>query len=243
MGVRAHRHGARARRIRRSRSSSITSRSATCSRRASASARTLGVADGSAIRFTGFVTPDASSPALDAVARRSRSRATNSIDKAITFAGASIPAAAKHVNLSTLTADGMISSRHRPHRLRSAVPLHEPHILQVAGPQNDPVGATLTIHEGVTLQMNGALIVGRSAARRRATSSSPAPRPSPSRSPRRRTPRPAATGRGSTSSAVSTTREEQDRPRADPLRRRRRGDPLQVNHSRRPLRRASSSAP
>ena len=119
----------------------------------------LGVADGSAIRFTGFVTPDASGPALDATAEIEIA-ATKSIAKAITLTGAPIPDGAKHVNLFTLAADGMVSVD--TDLVDFGLPyLYKNHlILQIAGPQNDPVGATLTIHEGVTLNMDGALIVG-----------------------------------------------------------------------------------
>jgi hypothetical protein len=119
----------------------------------------LGVADGSAIRFTGFVTPDASGPALDATAEVEIA-ASKSAAKAFTLTGAPIPDGAKHVNLITAAADGMVSTDTDlvdfglPYLYKNKL------IMQIAGAQNDPVGATLTIHEGVTLNMDGVLIVG-----------------------------------------------------------------------------------
>jgi len=119
----------------------------------------LGIADGSAIQFTGFVTPDTSSPALDATAEV-EIKATKSVAKAFTFTGAPIPDGAKHVNLITAAADGMLSTD------TDLVDFGLPYLyknklqMQVAGAQDDPVGATLTIHEGVTLNMSGVLIIG-----------------------------------------------------------------------------------
>lgn len=119
----------------------------------------LGIADGSAIQLAGFVTPDASGPALDAAAEIEIG-STKSVAKAINIAGATIPAGAKHVNLFTIAADGMVSTD--TDLVDFGLPyLYRNHlILQIAGPQNDPVGATLTVHEGVTLNMDGALIIG-----------------------------------------------------------------------------------
>ncbi|MDB4946654.1 MAG: putative secreted protein [Labilithrix sp.] len=119
----------------------------------------LGVADGSSIQLTGFVPPRAEDPALLAAAEL-EIKSTRSVAKAITIAGASIPDAARHVSLTTLAADGKVGSDTDlvsfglPYRYENKT------ILQVQGPQNDPVGATLTIHEGVTLAMDGALVVG-----------------------------------------------------------------------------------
>lgn len=119
----------------------------------------LGVADGSAIRFTGFVTPDPSGPTLDATAEINL-MAAKSFAKAFTFTGAPIPDGAKHVDLEPPAADGKVSAD------ADLVDLGLPYVyknhllMQIVGPQNDPVGATLTIHEGVTLKMDGALVIG-----------------------------------------------------------------------------------
>lgn len=119
----------------------------------------LGVADGSTIQFTGFTTPETSAPPLDATAEVEIA-GSKSFAKAFTFAGASIPDAAKHVNLRIASSEGKIQTDTElvdfglPYLWKNQL------IMQVAGPQNDPVGATLTIREGVTLQMDGALIVG-----------------------------------------------------------------------------------
>ncbi len=118
----------------------------------------LGVADGSTITFTGFAPQDADSPALNAVAEIDIG-ASASFAKAFSFSG-SIPAAAKHVNLVNIAADGMVSANTDlvdfglPYVYRNQL------VLQIAGMQDDPIGATLTIHAGVTLQMDGALVIG-----------------------------------------------------------------------------------
>jgi hypothetical protein len=119
----------------------------------------LGIADGSAIQFTGFAPQDADSPDLDATAEIEIS-GSPAFAKAFTFNGASIPAAAKHVNLLVAAADGMISAN------TDLVDFGLPYVyknqllIQIAGMQDDPVGATLTIHEGVTLKIDGALVIG-----------------------------------------------------------------------------------
>jgi hypothetical protein len=120
---------------------------------------TLGVADGSAIRFTGFVPPAASAPAVDATVELEIS-ASQSFAKAFDFAGAPIPDAAKHVALRIASSEGKITAS--TELVDFGLPyLWKNHlVMQVAGPQDDPVGPTLTIHEGVTLKMDGALIVG-----------------------------------------------------------------------------------
>jgi hypothetical protein len=117
----------------------------------------LGVADGSSIRFTGFVPHTDSDPDLDAVAAVDI-RAAKSFNEAFDYSGASIPDAAKHVSLLTnadesLDSDTDLTGIGLPY-------LYKNHSkLQIQGPQNGP-GVTLTIHEGVTVEMSGALIVG-----------------------------------------------------------------------------------
>jgi hypothetical protein len=119
----------------------------------------LGVADGSSIRFTGFVPTDPDGPSLDAVARVNL-MASKSFAKAFNFEGAPIPDGAKHVTLDPPAADGKISENADlvdfglPYLYKNQL------IMEVQGPQDDPVGATLTIHEGVTLKMDGVLVVG-----------------------------------------------------------------------------------
>ena len=119
----------------------------------------VGVADGSAIRFTGFVDPDPSGPALDTVAEINL-MASKSFAKAFTFAGAPIPDAAKNIRLQPPAADGKISAdadlvdTGLPYVYRNHRSMH------IVGEQNDPVGATLTVHEGVTLKMDGVLVIG-----------------------------------------------------------------------------------
>ncbi|HEY8073001.1 MAG TPA: hypothetical protein VIF62_02800 [Labilithrix sp.] len=119
----------------------------------------LGVADGSKIRFTGFVTPDASGPALDATARVNII-AAKSFAKAFDITGAPIPDGAKHVLLDPDTADGKVDvdADLVDFGLPYLYPNHA--FLEVSGMQDDPIGPTLTIHEGVTLAMDGALVVG-----------------------------------------------------------------------------------
>ena len=119
----------------------------------------LGIADGSSIQFTGFAPPDSSGPALDAVAELDVG-ASKSFAKAWNMAGSTIPEGAKHVNLKIRQSEGKIQTDTDivdfglPYVWRNAL------IMQVSGAQDDPVGPTLTIHEGVTLKMSGALIVG-----------------------------------------------------------------------------------
>jgi hypothetical protein len=117
----------------------------------------LGVADGSSVRFTGFVPPTSQSPDLDAVAEVDI-RAAKSFNEAFDYSGASIPDGAKHVNLNvnadeTVDSDAELTSIGLPYLYKN----HQ--LLQVVGPQNGP-GVTLTIDEGVTIEMSGALIVG-----------------------------------------------------------------------------------
>ncbi|HEX4338800.1 MAG TPA: hypothetical protein VH062_23000 [Polyangiaceae bacterium] len=117
----------------------------------------LGVADGSSIRFTGFVTPNSQTPALDAVAEVDI-RAAKSFNEAFDYSGAFIPAGAKHVNLDanadeSLDSDAEVTSIGLPYLYKNA------QYLEIAGAQDGP-GVTLTIDEGVTIEMSGALIVG-----------------------------------------------------------------------------------
>lgn len=118
-----------------------------------------GIADGSSIQFTGFVPPDPSGPALDAVAELEIS-AIASFAKAFTFAGASIPDAAKHVNLRLAQSEGKVQQDTEVFDF--GLPYHWKNqlVMQVAGAQDDPIGPTLTFHEGVTMKMSGVLIVG-----------------------------------------------------------------------------------
>lgn len=118
-----------------------------------------GIADGSTIQFTGFVTPDPSGPALDAVAELEMS-AIASFAKAFTFAGAPIPDAAKHVNLRIAQAEGKIQKD--TDVVDFGLPFHLKNQLrmEIAGAQDDPVGPTLTFHEGVTLKTSAVLVVG-----------------------------------------------------------------------------------
>jgi hypothetical protein len=119
----------------------------------------LGVADGSSIRFTGFAQPPSSSPPVDAAVELNI-LAAKSFAKAFDMTGAKVPDAAKHVKLRISSSEGKIDTD------ADLVDFGLPYlwqnelIMQVVGPQNDPVGATLTIHEGVTLKMDGALIIG-----------------------------------------------------------------------------------
>jgi hypothetical protein len=119
----------------------------------------LGIADGSAIQFTGFGPRDGGSPALDAPIELDFG-ASKSVAKAWNMAGATIPEAAKHANLKNRQAEGKIQvdtdlvDFGLPYLWKNQL------VMQVAGAQDDPVGPTLTIHEGVTLKMDGVLIVG-----------------------------------------------------------------------------------
>ena len=119
----------------------------------------IGVADGSSIQFTGFGPRDGSSPALDATAEVDIG-AAKSVAKAWNMTGATIPDGAKRVNLKNRQSEGKIEVD------ADLVDFGLPYVwanqlrMQVAGQQDDPVGPTLTIHEGVTLKMDGALIVG-----------------------------------------------------------------------------------
>lgn len=119
----------------------------------------LGIADGSSIRFTGYAPVDSSGPALDAVAELNIS-ASQGFAKAFDLTGASIPDEAKHVNLRVSSSEGKIDTDTDlvdfglPYLWKNEL------IMQIAGAQNDPVGSTLTIHEGVTLKMDGGLIIG-----------------------------------------------------------------------------------
>jgi hypothetical protein len=120
----------------------------------------LGIADGSSIQFTGFTEPFSTSPVVDAVAEVEIT-STKSFAKAFNFTGAPIPDAAKHVKLRIASTEGKIQQNTDlvdigglPFLLKNQL------ITQVVGMQNDPVGATLTIHEGVTLKMDGVFIVG-----------------------------------------------------------------------------------
>lgn len=119
----------------------------------------LGIADGSAIQFTGFVTPESNGPALDATAEI-EIMGSKAFAKAFTWAGASIPDAAKHVKLHIASSEGKVTAS--TELVDFGLPyLWKNHlIMQVAGAQDDPVGPTLTIGEGVTLKMDGVLIVG-----------------------------------------------------------------------------------
>jgi hypothetical protein len=117
----------------------------------------LGIADGSSIRFTGFVPHTSSDPDLDAIAAVDI-RAAKSFNEAFDYAGAPIPAEAKHVTLfansdESLNADTDLTSIGLPYVYKNHQRLH------IKDAQDGP-GVTLTIHEGVTLQMSGALIVG-----------------------------------------------------------------------------------
>jgi hypothetical protein len=109
------------------------------------------------VRFTGFVPVNSQSPALDAVAEVDI-RAAKSFNEAFDYAGAPIPDGAKHVSLDanadeTLDSDAELTSIGLPYLYKN----HQ--YLQINGPQ-DGAGVTLTIDEGVTLEMSGALIVG-----------------------------------------------------------------------------------
>lgn len=120
----------------------------------------LGLADGSSIKFTGFTEPFSTSPAVDAVAEV-EIMSTKSVAKAFDLTGAKIPDAAKHVKLRIASSEGKIQQSTDlvaigglPFTMKNQL------VTQVVGPQNDPIGATLTIHEGVTLKMDGVFIVG-----------------------------------------------------------------------------------
>lgn len=119
----------------------------------------LGVADGSSIRFTGFAEPFSTAPVVDAAAEVEIS-AVKSVAKAWNMAGAPIPDAAKHVNLLVQSSEGKIQAD--TDVFDFGLPFHWKNhlIMAVAGLQDDPIGPTLTIHEGVTMKMSGALIVG-----------------------------------------------------------------------------------
>lgn len=119
----------------------------------------LGVADGSTIQFTGFGPRGGTSPALDAVAEVDVG-AAKSVAKAWNSTGAAIPDGAKHVNLKNRQTEGKIQVS------TELVDFGFPYLwknelrMQVAGAQDDPVGPTFTIREGVTLKMDGVLIIG-----------------------------------------------------------------------------------
>lgn len=119
----------------------------------------LGVADGSSIRFTGFTAPDPSGPTLDATAEV-EILAVRSFAKAFDMTGASIPDGAKHVNLRIAQSEGKIQSNAELVDFGLPFVRKNHPIVQVAGMQDDSVGPTLTIREGVTLKMDGALIIG-----------------------------------------------------------------------------------
>lgn len=118
-----------------------------------------GVADGSSIQFTGFAARGSDAPALDATAEVDI-MAVKSFGKAWKMAGASIPDGAKHVNLKPNASDGRVSADAELVDLGLPFLYKNHRELHIVGPQNDPVGATLTIREGVTLKMDGVLIVG-----------------------------------------------------------------------------------
>jgi hypothetical protein len=120
----------------------------------------LGLAEGSSIRFGGFVEPEDDAPALDAVAEINI-MASASFAAAFDASGATIPDAARHIDLRTPGADGRIDADVEvfdvdgiPYRYRNALQM------VVAGLQDDEEGATLTIHDGVTLAMDGVLSIG-----------------------------------------------------------------------------------
>lgn len=120
----------------------------------------VGLAEGSSIRFGGFADPGDDAPALDAVAEISI-MASASFAAAFDSSGASIPEAARHIDLRTPGADGRIDTDVEvfdvdgiPYRYRNQLQM------VVAGLQNDEEGATLTIHDGVTLAMDGVLSIG-----------------------------------------------------------------------------------
>jgi hypothetical protein len=120
----------------------------------------LGVADGSAIQFTGFTEPFSTAPAPVAVAEVEIT-STKSFAKAFDYTGAAIPDSAKHVNLRIAQTEGkiqkdtdLVAIGDLPFLMKNQL------VTQVVGMQNDPVGATLTIHEGVNLKMDGVFIVG-----------------------------------------------------------------------------------
>lgn len=119
----------------------------------------LGIADGSKLRFTGFADGLAASPAPDAVAEVEIA-ATKSFAKAFDYAGAPIPDAAKHLNLRVASSEGKISANTELVGVGLPYLYANKSVLQVQGPQNDPVGVTLTIREGVTLMLDGAIVVG-----------------------------------------------------------------------------------
>lgn len=120
----------------------------------------LGLADNSKIRFTGFVADAGQNgnPAVDATAAVAITAAASFV-KAFDATGATIPAAAKHVTLLPYAADGKLmvnadlTDPGMPYQYSDT-------ILGIQGAQNDTNGATLTIHEGVTLQLGGVIIVG-----------------------------------------------------------------------------------
>ncbi len=119
----------------------------------------LGIAEGSAIQFTGFGPRDGTSPALDAVAEIDLG-ASKSVAAAWNMAGATIPDEARHVNLKNRQTEGKIQVD--TDLVDFGLPyLWKNHlVMQVAGMQDDPIGPTFTIHEGVTLHMDGVLIIG-----------------------------------------------------------------------------------
>ncbi len=119
----------------------------------------LGVADGSAIRFTGFAPRDGGSPALDAALELDIG-AARSVAKAWDMTGATIPDGAKHVSLRNRQSEGKIQVDTDLVDFGLPYLWKDQLVMQVAGAQDDPVGPTLTIHEGVTLKMDGALVVG-----------------------------------------------------------------------------------
>jgi hypothetical protein len=124
-----------------------------------------GIADGSAIQFTGYDEPFSTSPAPDH-AFDVNLAAIASVAKAINITGAKIPDVAKHVNTYTSSSEGKLGSTADERRSFDVVDFGLPYeytrtsILQIQGPQNDPTGSILTFHEGVTWRHSGVIIVG-----------------------------------------------------------------------------------
>lgn len=123
--------------------------------------RELGVADGSSIQFTGFDARDGSSPDLQSVLELDWG-AVVSVAKAWNMTGATIPDGAKHAMLLNGLADGKLQ------KSTDIVDFGLPFLwknqtkVEISGMQDDPVGPTLTIHEGVTMKMDGVVYVGGS---------------------------------------------------------------------------------
>lgn len=125
----------------------------------------FGVADGSAIRFTGYDEPFSTSPAPDH-AFEIALPAIASAAKAIDVSGARIPDRARHVYTYTSRTDGKIGADDGEVHDVDVVDFGLPyqytrlHVLQIEGPPGAAAGATLRFHEGVTWRHRGVIIVG-----------------------------------------------------------------------------------